>query len=238
MQAPRDQRVTALRSLGAETMAQLEGELREARLTLFGPMPTSKASKASPPPVETVPPPKQRPAQPPPPKEEPIPAPPKDPPTPRGPPPRDGTPHRERQAARGSDDPAPQRPTARGSDDPAQQRPCKPGHWHNKQGKGKGRIWLVRWRRMGRHPVLRCRAQLRTAPSTAPHTPARTAVQHGRWMGSLFRLSERRRKGQGTAPSIRTAMVPPGLGLPAARPSPGPLPASPRTVPRQQARAL
>ena len=50
MQAPRDQRVTALRSLGAEKMAQLEGELREARLTLFGPMPTSKASKASLPP--------------------------------------------------------------------------------------------------------------------------------------------------------------------------------------------
>ena len=104
MQAPREQRVTALRGLGAAKMAQLEAELREARLTLFGPMPTSKASKASPPPVETVPPPKQCPAQPPPPKEEPIPAPPKDPPTPRGPPPRDGTPHRERQAARGSGD--------------------------------------------------------------------------------------------------------------------------------------
>ncbi|CAE7226836.1 unnamed protein product, partial [Symbiodinium microadriaticum] len=39
-------------------MAQLEGELREARLTLFGPMPSSKAGKAAPPPVDTVPPPK------------------------------------------------------------------------------------------------------------------------------------------------------------------------------------
>ena len=107
LQAPREQRVTALRSLGAERMAQLEGELREARLTLFGPMPSSKASKASPPPVDTVPPPKPCPAQPLPPKEEPIPAPPKDPPTPRGPPPRDGTPHRERQAARGSGGPCP-----------------------------------------------------------------------------------------------------------------------------------
>ena len=47
MQAPREQRVVALRSLGAEKMAQLEGELREARLTLFGPMPSSKASKAT-----------------------------------------------------------------------------------------------------------------------------------------------------------------------------------------------
>ena len=58
LQAPREQRVTALRSLGAERMAQLEGELREARLTLFGPMPSSKAGKAAPPPVDTVPPPK------------------------------------------------------------------------------------------------------------------------------------------------------------------------------------
>ncbi|CAE7244979.1 unnamed protein product [Symbiodinium microadriaticum] len=117
--APREQRVASLCSLGAETMAQLEGELREARLTLFGPLPTSKASKASPaspPPVETVPPPKQCPTQPPPPKEMPVPAPPKDPPTPRGPPPRDGTPHRERQAVRGSADPAPQRHDARDSE--------------------------------------------------------------------------------------------------------------------------
>ena len=84
MQAPREQRVTALRSLGAEKMVQLEGELREARLTLFGPLPASKSGKAplaSPPPAGTEPPPKQCPAQiPPPPKEEPIPAPPKDPP--------------------------------------------------------------------------------------------------------------------------------------------------------------
>ena len=124
-------------------MVQLEGELREARLTLFGPLPTSKSGKAplaSPPPANTVPPPQQCPAQPPPPKEEPIPAPPKDPPTPRGPPPRDGTPHRERQAARGSADPALHRQDARGSDDPAPHRQ-KPGHWHNKQGKGKGRPW-------------------------------------------------------------------------------------------------
>ena len=46
MQAPREQRVTALRSLGAEKMVQLEGELREARLTLFGPLPASKSGKA------------------------------------------------------------------------------------------------------------------------------------------------------------------------------------------------
>ena len=140
MQAPREQRVTALRSLGAEKMAQLEAELREARLTLFGPMPTSKAGKAPPPPANTMPT-KPCPAQPPPPKEEPIPAPPKDPPTPRGPPPRDGTPHRERQAARGSGDPAPQRTATPSPADAAQQRPCKPGHWHNKQGKGKGPVW-------------------------------------------------------------------------------------------------
>ena len=157
MQAPRDQRVTALRSLGAEKMVQLEGELREARLTLFGPLPVSKsgtAPHAAPPPSCTVPPPKQCPANiPPPPKEEPVPAPPKDPPTPRGPPPRDGTPHRERPAsrgpagpaphrpeARGSADPAPHRREAQGSDDPAPQRQ-KPGHWTNKQGKGKGRLW-------------------------------------------------------------------------------------------------
>ncbi|CAE7254837.1 unnamed protein product [Symbiodinium microadriaticum] len=44
--APREQRVTALRSLGAEKMVQLEGELREARLTLFGPLPASKSGKA------------------------------------------------------------------------------------------------------------------------------------------------------------------------------------------------
>ena len=83
------------------------------------------------------------------------------------------TPHRERQAARGSDDPAPQRPTARGSDDPAPQRPCKPGHWHNKQGKGKGRPWADLSDGDEWDDILSTDA----APSFAPH-PAQHPAPH------------------------------------------------------------
>ena len=208
MQAPRDQRVTALRSLGAEKMVQLEGELREARLTLFGPLPASKSGKAPPasPPAGTVPPPKQCPAQiPPPPKEEPIPAPPKDPPTPRGPPPRDGTPHRERQAARGSADPAPHRQEARGSadpaphgqeargsDDPAPQRQ-KPGHWTKRDASGRTSLMPMSGT-TSRPPMQRPAPphQPSTLHRTQHHTLHRTrhSTQHSNratlmWVGPL-----------------------------------------------------
>ncbi|OLP74986.1 hypothetical protein AK812_SmicGene45304 [Symbiodinium microadriaticum] len=104
--APRDQRVTALRGLGAEKMVQLEGE-------------------------------------------EPIPAPPKDPPTPHGmarrtanAKPRVAWLIQLRTAKKLEDQQiqSPHRQEARGSDDPAPHRQ-KPGHWTNKQGKGKGRPW-------------------------------------------------------------------------------------------------
>ena len=141
MQAPREQRVTALRSLGAAKMAQLEAELREARLTLFGPMPSSKAGQstasagqhnaneampctATSPQGGAYPPHRQR--------------------TPRPP---GAPPHATAPRTVNAKPPAAPATLHRNAQPrlallmAAQQRPCKPGHWHNKQGKGKGPVW-------------------------------------------------------------------------------------------------
>ncbi|CAE7263760.1 unnamed protein product, partial [Symbiodinium sp. CCMP2456] len=56
MAAERKDRLAALRQLGATRMAELEADLHEARLTLFGPLPSSALpSTAPPPPLHTVP---------------------------------------------------------------------------------------------------------------------------------------------------------------------------------------
>ena len=92
LQGQRADRIQAFRSLGAQRIVQLESELAEARMTLFGPLPAAAAA----PPVDTAPsrtsaPPAKQQAQPPPPAQ-PAPPPAKTPPPREATPPRSATP--------------------------------------------------------------------------------------------------------------------------------------------------
>ena len=74
-----------------------------------------------------------------------------------------------------------QRTAARGSDDAAPHRPLKPGHWHNKQGKGKGRPWADfsdgdEWEEIPSADAAPSSAPYH-APRPAPHPAPQPALQ-------------------------------------------------------------
>ena len=130
LQGQRADRIQAFRSLGAQRIVQLESELAEARMTLFGPLPAAAAA----PPVDTAPsrtsaPPAKQQAQPPPPAQ-PAPPPAKTPPPREATPPRSATPtprpHRDATPPRRDQTP-PRLSSATQRQQRAQHRTHRPG---------------------------------------------------------------------------------------------------------------